>query len=533
MSTRMHTAIRSALKNVITFGDTDVFPFPFERYLFDDRLDECVELVDQRSKNFDDEIRTHPPLNIDTLAQVGYTGFRHVTLIDPLWNVCYLALVISIADEIEAARLPLSEERVFSYRYSWDKKSNSLFQDVTWLHYRRHAMNLSRGHSFVLVTDIADHYARVNHHRLENLLNRVSSGGQGKKLMSLLQRFSKNKSYGLPVGGPASRILAELSLVNVDLSLHRSGIEFVRYADDYTIFCDSEPAAYRALIKLAESLSIEGLSLQKNKTKIMATAEFQQINSFLNPRNGHDSTDEERLLNLAIRFDPYSPTAEEDYDALKAAVGQIDVLGILSREISKTAIDQPVTRQAIRALRALGVSEREKALEVLLDPDNVVRLLPVFPQVMQAVRGTYDSLTSVGKSRLASSLLRINTDAAYVLDFDINLAYFVQALSNVQDSVAVETLLVQAREVSKSPLVHRLITHTMGNWQCHYYVTKHIVGFHSSSTWEKNALLISSYCLGDEGRHWRSHNRNSLSEFEVLVMKWAGERHNDGKVIPV
>ena len=533
MSTRMTTAIRRALTNVIAFGDTDVFPFPFERYLFDDKLDECIDLLDKRCKNFENEVNTHPPLNIDTLAQVGYTGFRHVTLIDPLWNVCYLALVISIADEIEADRLPLSEKRVFSYRYSWDKEKSSLFQDVTWLHYRKQAVDLSRGHSFILVTDIADHYARVNHHRLENLLNRVSGGGQVKKLMSLLQRFSNTKSYGLPVGGPASRILAELSLVNVDRSLHRSGVEFVRYADDYTIFCDSEPAAYRALIRLAESLSLEGLSLQKSKTRILAAAEFQQMNSFLNPRDSREATDEERLLNLAIRFDPYSPNAEEEYDSLKAAVGQIDILGILSREIAKTAIDQPVTRQAIRALRALQVPERERALEVLLDLENIARLLPVFPQVMQAVRGTYDSLTSAGKEQLASSLLRISEEAAYVLDFEINFAYFVQALSNVEDSTAAEALLVQAREISRSPLVQRLITHTMGNWSCHYYVTKYIRGFDSSSPWEKNALIISSYCLGDEGSHWRSHNRNGLNEFESLVMKWACERHNHGKVIPV
>ena len=536
MSTRMTTAIRRALKNVIAFGDTDVFPFPFERYLFDDKLDECIELVDQRSKQFKKEIESHPPVNIDALAQVGYTGFRHVTLIDPLWNVYYLALVISIAERIETARLPLDQHRVFSYRYSWNKTSSSLFQDVTWLDYRTQAVNLSGDHAFVLVTDIADHYARVNHHRLENSLNRIRGGGQVNKLMRLLQRFSNTKSYGLPVGGPASRVLAELSLVDVDRFLDGAGIEFVRYADDYTIFCDSRPAAYQALIKLADFLSIEGLSLQKSKTKMMAAAEFQQMNAVLDPQDDHGSTDEQRLMHLAIRYDPYSPTAEEDYDSLKAAVGRIDILGILSREISKTAIDQPVTRQAIKALKALHVTERTNALEVLLDPANMPTLLPVFPQMMQAVRGTYDDLTNAGKERLTRSLLRLSTGAAYVLDFDINLSYFVQALSKTHSTSArkdAEKLLVRAREESSSPLVKRLITHTMGNWARHYYVSDHIRNFNSCNSWERNALLVSSYCLTDEGRHWRQHNGKTLNGFERLVMKWAAERHEGGRLIPV
>jgi len=38
-------AIRLSLKNIAKHGDTDIFPFPFEKNLFFDRPDECQEIL--------------------------------------------------------------------------------------------------------------------------------------------------------------------------------------------------------------------------------------------------------------------------------------------------------------------------------------------------------------------------------------------------------------------------------------------------------------------------------------------------------
>lgn len=538
MPSSMSTAIKRALQNIVAFGDTDVFPFPFERYLFDDKPNECFDLVLERSEHFEEEIASRPPINIDTQSQVGYTGFRHVTLIDPSWNVCYLALVLSISEKIEEARVALDENRVFSYRYHWDKERKSIFRAVTWADYRSRALELSQQSEFIIMTDIADHYARINHHRLENNLNRICSGDPIiRDLMRLLQYFSNRRSYGIPVGGPASRILAEASLVNIDRFLLSEGIEFVRYADDYTIFCNSQPNAYKALVKLSDYLSVEGLTLQKSKTKILPSSEFQKLSALLDPTLEGAPTDEQRLLHLAIRFDPYSPNAEEDYDALRDAVAKIDIMGILSREIRKTAIDRPVARQAISALRALPSDQRESALHVLLEPANLRTLSPVFPQIMRAVRGTYEHLSPLGQEQLAAAMLKLAREGDYVLDFELNLAYFVQALSKTPqrsvEQASAERFLVDVYSRSSSALVRRMIIHTMANWKCYHHVAGYIRNFNSCTTWERAALLVSCYCLGDEGKHWRQHNSKGLSTFEKLVMRWASERHKSGRVIPV
>ena len=101
---------------------------------------------------------------------------------------------------------------------------------------------------------------------------------------------------------------------------------------------------------------------------------------------------EQKLLGLSLKYDPYSATPEEDYLALKASVEGIDLIGILSNEIAKTAIDQTLTRKALSALRALDTPERELALSILLAPENLDVLSPVFPHLMRMVRGNYDAI---------------------------------------------------------------------------------------------------------------------------------------------
>ena len=239
---------------MIKFGDTDIFPFPFERYAFDDTFKKCLNLLVERDKNFDNDLATHPPLTIEALTQIDYSGFRRATQIEPFWNVYYLALVLSIAEDIENYRICQSKHTVFSYRYSWCKNTHSLFGDSTWNDYRDRTSRLGRDCKFVVLTDIADFYTRINHHRLENSLKRIVSGDTPSRVMKLLKHFTQTRSYGLPIGGPASRVLAELALADVDKHLETNSIAFCRYADDYSIFCQSETKAYENLVFLSEIL---------------------------------------------------------------------------------------------------------------------------------------------------------------------------------------------------------------------------------------------------------------------------------------
>ena len=91
------------------------------------------------------------------LATVGYTGFRWVTQIDPLWNAYFLGLVIAAGDDIEAVRLSLAKETVFSYRFDWNDAEKTVFdKSVGWVEFQKMSVERARDSQYVLACDISD-----------------------------------------------------------------------------------------------------------------------------------------------------------------------------------------------------------------------------------------------------------------------------------------------------------------------------------------------------------------------------------------
>ena len=172
------------------------------------------------------------------------------TQIDPIWNAYLLSLVLAIADDIETARISPSKNNIFSYRYKYDKDAKAIFdKEYNWRTFSEKSLDKATNNKYVLKCDISDFYPRIYHHRIENALRRATNNTEVvRRIKVILSRLSKGVSYGLPVGGPASRLLSELLLNRVDKLLLMEGIEFCRYADDYLIFSDSLQEAYGNLI---------------------------------------------------------------------------------------------------------------------------------------------------------------------------------------------------------------------------------------------------------------------------------------------
>ena len=142
---QMRSAIRIALKNVVEYGDTDIFPFPLENHVFFDKMDEVSELAAKYISEFDSYLATNPPSNVNSLVPVSYTGFRWATQIDPLWNVIYLALVLSIAKRIEDARIPKDHGVIFSYRIKINKSKGDLFdREQNWVRFMERSLDLAK-----------------------------------------------------------------------------------------------------------------------------------------------------------------------------------------------------------------------------------------------------------------------------------------------------------------------------------------------------------------------------------------------------
>jgi hypothetical protein len=544
-TSKLAPSIKAAVRNIATYGDTDIFPFSFEQHIFYDQPELIEGALEVIHSDFEAQLAQNPPDNINTLAPVGYTGYRWAAQLDPLWNAYYLSLVIEMGPDIEAARIPASEETIFSYRFMKPTEDGSIFNaDINWRAFMAKSQEVASlktdegdtVYPYVLVCDISDFYSRIYHHRIENALKWLRTKSETvKRIVDILKVFSGIVSYGLPVGGPASRLLAELALNSVDKLLRGEGIRFCRFVDDYRIFCASKKEAYQRLIFLSEKLLNEGLSLQKNKTRILSSKEFLDETKLLIKADQTDEdnlSDEDKLLRLSIHFDPYSDTRVDDYENLKEQVAQVDVAGIIGRELEKTRIDPTITKQAISAIRVLETDAQKDIITSLLQIDNLHTLAPVFPRLMTVLRGLYMDLDEETRGLIDSGLLNLIQNKSHIMQVDLNLAYAIQVMRR-RCTQKTEALFVQIFKKSTSALVRREIVIAWAGWQHNHSLTDLKKNFGALSKWERRAFIVGSYILTDEGKHWRDHNKKSFDPLEGVVRDWFAKRMNENRNVPL
>lgn len=526
----MRPSFIAAIQNISTSGDTDVFPLSFESHVLHDNTEAIADVLQDVHDNFDSFLASSAPVNESALALVGYTGFRWATQIDPLWNAYLLALVISLGERIEAARIPGSRRTVFSYRYLYDAVTHRLFAEGAWPDFKERSLELAGTHDFVLTCDIADFYARIYHHRLDNSLSLIGAADDTpSRIMKILSSFSGSASYGLPVGGPAARLLSELLLNRTDRLLVADGVRFVRFADDYHVFVRTRAEAYDALRHVTEVLlRNEGLTLQKGKTRIMTSAEFR-ASSLFEDRVLPDDTPHRAFLAISLRFDPYSPTRVEDYEALRSEVERFDVTGMLARELQKSRVNPALTKRLLQAIRFLSPASRDAAILSLMDSLEV--LAPLIPSVLRTIRDVFDELKPASQEEICDRLLRLIKDGFYLLRIELNLGYALRVIA-LRRSEEGETLLTALYDSQVANFVKRDIVIIMAQWRAEYWVSDKKHQFGRVHPWIRRALLVASYVLSDEGRHWRRAIKPGLSKFELTILDWAKTKATGGGWVP-
>ncbi|QWE17167.1 RNA-directed DNA polymerase [Polynucleobacter sp. AP-Nino-20-G2] len=513
-----------AIKNIYTHGDTDIFPFPIENHLFHDKPNEVLGVLREIDRDFEGAISKIPVLTSKELAAVGYSGFRLGTQIDPLWNAYLLGLIIEIGPDIEKKRV--NTTTVFSYRFMPDEPIGTIFnKGIGWHQFQETIKATTENYPFVLRCDISDFYPRIYHHRLENALNMaaVNQPEISRRIMALIKAISDGPSYGLPVGGAAARLLSEILLNRVDRLLISENIKFCRFVDDFVIFSKSREEAQSSLITLTKLLlTNEGLSLQKAKTRVMTAAEYLATSDFSEPPENESPEDERArtFRRLRIHFDPYSPTAEEDYKALASELSKFDIVGMLGRELAKSRIDEGLTRRLVGAIKLLNPNQQNDAIRSMLASLDL--LYPIFPSVMQLCRFLLPNLDPTVKELLFKSLRELITSNSYITQVPANLAFALKVLST-DFSEEMELLLANLYKQSSSMMIKRDIILLMANRSADHWVSNCRTTFSTVTAWEKRALMIASYMLGDEGKHWRESIKKEQNNFDQLVMQWIGE----------
>jgi hypothetical protein len=268
----------------------------------------------------------------------------------------------------------------------------------------------------------------------------------------------------------------------------------------------------------------EGLTLQKHKTQILSKAEFVNlVESRLNADTEEGKTTHRaKFMSLPIRYDPYSPSADEDYKKIQSELKEFDILDLLNEELRKTRIHQQFSKHLLKAFNVLDsniVSQAIKAISKRLD-----LLYPIFPSLMIATFANFEKLDDNTKRILISSLQELVQKDSYIIQIELNVAYLVRVIGKDHTSENEELLAQLYRKFSNSILVKSWITQVFASWRMQFWLSDLKPNFSTMTKWERKIFILGSYFMKDEGRHWRDHNKNNFSDYEMIVRDWGAEK---------
>lgn len=166
---------------------------------------------------------------------------------------------------------PIYEEKVF-HQWSFGYRPNRSVSDVLTVIIR----NIEKGRNWIYDCDIKGFFDNIPHKNLMKVLNKVIADGTVLDLIwSWLKSgyMEEGKYYdteqGSPQGGVISPLLANIYLNELDWELHKKKIYFVRYADDFLLFAETEEEINRAGEVARSVIESLGLEIAMNKTKII------------------------------------------------------------------------------------------------------------------------------------------------------------------------------------------------------------------------------------------------------------------------
>ena len=494
------TAVDAAIRNVVEFGDTDLFADPIEAHWLRQAPDQARLAVLALHERF---VQSRPgkPEALRALFSVGYSGYRLGTQIDPVWNLYLLSLVILAGPAIEAARAPRSQAVVFSFRFiAPDERGRVFDPECGWRAFTHRALQLAETHAQAVVCDLSDFYHRIGPATAQLALERARvEPALARRIGRVLRALGADR-MGLPVGGPASRLIAESVLCQIDDQLDQTGVVFCRFVDDIRLFTATRDASLHYLALLSRELMLRGFSLQKSKTRIMPGRELAAelvIGHRLNlgpskgPVGGGSEVAElQRLLLASTQFDPYSGLRAQRDARLQAFAQHSGALPHLRREFSKSRVNPAVARNMLAALAYMPVDEVEQAMLFLLDARRQAVVLPVVGKLLTVAGEQLGRLGEAAQRRLRDSLLTLLKCGGTLLHLPSSQAQALRVLQALPpdgdpDSHAHwKSLFSQSTE----PLVRREVLLLWGAWDAAGALHALTRGPRLRTGWERRAL---------------------------------------------
>ena len=467
--TDLPIAIEQALQNCLKHCDTDIFPEP---HIFQYWKKFPMQAV-TAALSLHEDINNKNALNqfncIRSFVPSGPSGFRLGTQIEPIANLYYLALTLLCAPSIEFDRQSIQSGRIHSYRYQRiDSESRIFNPEIGWRSFQLQAQSHSGKYSYVVVCDIADFYRQIKPRAIEHSLSMSNCAQELIERLLLVLNLLELPMNGLPIGGPASRILAEATLKKLDTTLERENFIYCRFVDDIRIFTNTQQFAYQQLLRLNEIIYAEGFSLQKSKTRVLTTKEWLTESSYhqiFTPTKGRiESSEDLRSLLMMPSLDPYSEMRAQNDLRLEEFAQNPQALEFLKRELSKSRLHSVMANHLLSSLQFMPTAECELALIWLLDSRRSIKLAPLMPKILHIIFKVFPKLLT--PDLVQNALENLLCSNHYVCQISLNTALMLRVLQLSKSPTQEDTQKYFKQQLleSSDTLIRAEIIVLMGVW---------------------------------------------------------------------
>lgn len=513
------SALDWSLKHGLAWGDTDIFPAVFE-----------FEAISDDWKNITASIQATDMLEWKVrpcrrcLVPKHRFGFRISTQIDPLDFLVFTALIREVGEKLEACRIPVADNIVHSYRFAPDADGRMFSDKSTYRSFQKASRDACDTYnpSHVVIADIADFFPRLYTHRIDNALDSALGIGHmhAKALKQLIGHWAGAYSYGIPVGSAASRLIAEITISDIDQLLLSEGARYVRYSDDFRFFCKSEAEAYKYLTLIARALiENHGLTLQQNKTKIVSIDVFRT--KYLRENEKRElETLSERFYELLAEIGIEDTYGEIDYHALlpeyQDAINQLNLEGILKKQIDEEEPDLSLLKFLLRRLAQLGDTN---AIDLIFD--NFGKFVPVVRETIEYLLHL-ETLPAATKATLGERLIGIYRDETSTAShLEYSRMYLLRPFA-LDGDWSSDDQYVRLFNDSLDELSRREILLAMGRSKKDFWFRSRKQNLQEMTAWMRRAFIYGASCLpSEEYKHWIRGVDGQLDGVERAVAQWA------------
>jgi hypothetical protein len=505
-----------ALTHIKRFGDTDIFPVPFEYKAIEHDWTGIRDKL-ARLDIAEYECRT---LRRFLIPKPGI-GYRAAIQLDPLDTLIYTALVYEAAELIEQYRTPRHRQIACSYRVEIDAKGQLFRSANGWDDFRTKSTELAESgqYAYVLVADIADFYNQISSHRVRNALEASGVASErAQNIEDFLMNLAGRYSRGIPVGPSGSILLAEACLADVDSFLLRKGYEHTRYVDDFRVFCRDYSEANHALHDLSEYLyTSHRLALQSGKTDIMPIDKFAAA-YLVDPEEVEQTKKTQKIsiiLQQLSRHTVYGTATEDDLspEELREVVKQ-NLIELFDACLASRPLQLGTARYLLRRAAALRTAVlQRRALE------NLDLLTPVFRDAATYVMKTVQAKSAQPVAEALMDFMA-TSDLAFIPFVHLWITQILTEKLATMLPAELHRSVLDVCEKSRICLGTRPFCMLARNLGYVDFVREQRETWQNNTPWDRRAVIWAATVLSrDEKTYWLSAIKNSADLLDQAVAK--------------